>query len=205
MIKKRTLICIVIIWILITLVNYYYTNFFILVFIRLGLNITLLIGTIIQIIKLVKEQNNLTRFRVIKLITFGLLLILTFFKNIPNNLIEKVDWVILKGKRVEIIEQIKSGKLVANGKNNNGICELPFEFPIVSNGGNDVWIIRNNESDKLTVRFFVFRNFFDSPSTKFVFTEDKKTIEAFEKRIKEQPENNWKLDDNWYRIYGEVY
>lgn len=51
----------------------------------------------------------------------------------------------------------------------------------------------------------MFRNFFDSPSTKFVFTEDQKIIYMFEKKIKEQSVNNWKLDDNWYRIYGEVY
>jgi hypothetical protein len=114
-----------------------------------------------------------------------------------------MDWIILKGKRTEIVTKIKGGELIANGKNNNGICKLPFKFPVVSNGGNEVWIIRNN--NKLTVRFFVFRNFFDSPSTKFIFTEDLKTIRAFENRIKEQPEHNWKLDDNWYRIYGEVY
>jgi len=171
----------------------------------MGLSATLLIGTIIQIVKLIKERENLTKFRIVKSIVFGLIFVLTFFRHIPNEVIEKVDWTLLKGKRTEIVAKIKSGELIANGKNNNGICELPFEFPIVSNGGNDVWIIRNKENDKLTVRFFVFRNFFDSPSTKFVFTEDEKTIEAFEKRIKEKPENNWKLDDNWYRIYGDVY
>ena len=205
MIKKRTLIWIVIIWIIITLINYYYTNFFILAFIWLGLSAILFIGTIVQIVKLIKERKNLTKFRIAKLIVFGLLFALTFFRHIPNELIEKVDWIVLKGKRTEIVGKIKSGELIPNGTSNNGICELPFEFPIVSNGGNDVWIIRNKENNKLTVRFFVFRNFFDSPSTKFVFTEDEKTIEAFEKRIKEKPENNWKLDENWYRIYGDVY
>ncbi|MDG1314869.1 MAG: hypothetical protein P8P29_05025 [Flavobacteriaceae bacterium] len=205
MIKKRALIWIVIIWIIITLINYYYTNFFILAFIWLGLSAILFVGTIVQIVKLIKELKNLTKFRIAKLIVFGLLFVLTFFRHIPNELIEKVDWIVLKGKRTEIVEKIKSGELIPNGTSNKGICELPFEFPIVSNGGNDVWIIRNKENSKLTVRFFVFRNFFDSPSTKFVFTEDEKTIETFEKRIKEKPKNNWKLDENWYRIYGDVY
>ena len=191
MIGKKTIIWIVIIWIIITLINYYYTNFFFLAFIWLGLSAILLIGTIIQIVKLILERKKLTKFRVTKVIVFSLLFILTFFRHFTNEMIEKADWLALKGKRTEIVEKIKSGELVANGKNNNGICELPFEFPVVSNGGNDVWIIRNKETDKITVRFWVLRNFFDSPSTKFVF--------------KENPENNWKLDDNWYRIYGEVY
>jgi hypothetical protein len=205
LIGKKTIIWIVIIWIIITLINYYYTNFFFLAFIWLGLSAILLIGTIIQIVKLILERKKLTKFRVTKVFIFIFLFVLTFFRHLTNEMIEKADWFVLKGKRTEIVEKIKSGELVANGKNNNGICELPFEFPVVSNGGNDVWIIRNKETDKITVRFWVFRNFFDSPSTKFVFTEDQKTIDAFEKRIKENPENNWKLDDNWYRIYGEVY
>lgn len=169
------------------------------------MSLIFVVGTIIQVVKLIRERRVLTKFRIVKLVVFGLLLVLTFFRNVPNGLIEKVDWNILKSKRIEIVEKIKRGELKANGKYNNGICQLPFKFPIVSNGGNDVWIIRNKENEKITIRFFVFRNFFDSPSTKFVFTEDQKIMDMFEKRIKEEPENNWKLDDNWYRIYGEVY
>lgn len=137
-----------------------------------------------------------------KVIAFGLLFILTFFRNIPNRLIEKADWIILKGKRIEIVQKIKDGELKAKGKLNNGICELPFEFPVISNGGNDIWIIHGNEKNSVTVRFWVFRGFFDSPQTLFVYSDDKETIMRFEGKIMEDPKNNWKLDKNWYRIYG---
>lgn len=205
MIKKGTLVGIIVLWILITLINYYYTNFFILAFIWLGMSLIFFIGTTIQIVKLIKERNVLTKFRIIKIVVFGLLFILTFFRNIPNGLIEKADWNILKGKRTEIVQKIKSGELKANGKYNNGICELPFEFPIVSNGGNAVWIIRGKEKNSLTVRFWVFRNFFDSPQTLFIYTDDQENIKRFEKKITKEPKTNWKLDENWYRIHGYGY
>lgn len=164
-----------------------------------------LFATVYQIIKLVKERNYPKKSRILKVLVFAILLTLTFFRNIPNTLIEKADWKILKGKRIEIVQKIKSGELKANGKYNSGICELPFKFPIVSNGGNDVWIIRGTENNSLTVRFWVFRNFFDSPQTLFIYTNDQKTIKRFERKIVEEPKTNWKLDENWYRIQGYGY
>ncbi|MGB0948929.1 MAG: hypothetical protein ACPGU0_02335 [Marinirhabdus sp.] len=100
----------------------------------------------------------------------------------------------MKNKRTEIVQQIKRNKI-------NGIFKLPFEFPIVSNGGNDVRVFKNKENNSVTVQFWIFRNFFDSPSTLFVYSDDRERIAALEQKIKENPKNNWKLDENWYRIY----
>ena len=160
------------------------------------------IGTIIQIVKLIRERKNLAKFRILKVVVFVLLFFLTFQRQIPNGIIEKTDWNILKNKRAEIVEQIKRNEIKGKGTSGNGIFELPFEFPVVSNGGNDVWVFKNKENESVTIQFWVFRNFFDSPSTYFVYSNDKKRISDLEQKIKENPENNWKLDENWYRIYG---
>ena len=48
----------------------------------------------------------------------------------------------------------------------------------------------------------MFRNFFDSPSTYFIYTNNLVEIEKLEKKIAYRSEDNWKLHDNWYRIYG---
>ena len=160
------------------------------------------IGTIIQIVKLFRERKNLAKFRISKVVVFAILFILTFQRKILNGIIEKTDWNILKNKRTEIVEQIKRNEIKGKGTSGNGIFELPFEFPVVSNGGNDVWVFKNKEDKSVTIQFWVFRNFFDSPSTYFVYSNDKKRISDLEQKIKENPENNWKLDENWYRIYG---
>jgi len=178
-------------------------NFFFLAFELLVLIITLLVILIIQIFKLIKERNKITKLRIQKVIVFSTLFLLTFFHSFTNKIIEKVDWVIFENKRNEIVKQVKEEKLNPNVEWNGWVCELPFEFPIVSNGGNDIGIYRNKEQDKLTVTFWVFRNFFDSPSTQFIYTNDPNEIEQIEKKIKNNPEENWKIKENWYRTYGE--
>ncbi len=160
------------------------------------------IGTIVQIVKLIHERKSLTKFQTFKVITFFLLFILTFQRQIPNKIIEKADWNILKNKRTEIVHRIKRNEIKGKGTSGNGIFELPFGFPTVSNGGNDVWVFRNKENNSITIQFWVFRNFIDSPSTLFVYSDDEERIADLEQKIKENPKNNWKLDKNWYRIYG---
>ncbi len=200
---KITLIWIVVGWVLLTLFNYYYMNFFFLGFELLGLIITLFIITINQIFRLLEERKKVTKLRIQKVVIFSTLFLLTFFHSFTNRMIEKVDWIILESKRAEIVKQVEEGKLNPNVKWNGWVCELPFEFPVISNGGNDIGIYRNKENGKLTVTFWVFRNFFDLPSTHFIYTNDQNEIEQIEKKIKNRPNQNWKLKDNWYRTYGE--
>ncbi len=118
-------------------------------------------------------------------------------------MIEKIDWHLFYSKRVAIVQQVKSGHLTPNVSWNNWVCELPYEFPIVSNGGNDIGISRNKETNSVTVTFWVYRNFFSAPSTTFVFTDDKEDIAAFDERVAAKPKNNWKLKDGWYRLFGK--
>ncbi len=200
---KRTLILIVVGWILLTLFNYYYMNFFILAFEWLGLVITLFIFSVTQIIRLIKERNELTKIRIQKAVIFTVLFLLTFFKSFTNGIIEKADWFVLEAKREKIVNQVLNKELNPNVSWNGWVCELPYEFPVVSNGGNDIGISRNDENGKTTVSFWVFRNFFDSPSTLFVYTNDPEQIKELEKRVIERPEGNWKLKEYWYRTYGE--
>jgi hypothetical protein len=178
-------------------------NFFILAFEWLGLVITLFIFSVTQIIRLIKERNELTKIRIQKAVIFTVLFLLTFFKSFTNGIIEKADWFVLEAKREKIVNQVLNKELNPNVSWNGWVCELPYEFPVVSNGGNDIGISRNDENGKTTVSFWVFRNFFDSPSTKFVYTNDPEQIKELEKRVIERPEDNWKLKEYWYRTYGE--
>ena len=138
-------------------------NFFFLADIWLGMTLNLFILTIIQLVKTIKERKTLSNLRIAKLVTFSLLFLLTFYRHKTNLVIEKIDWVILENKRNEIVEQVKNKKLNPNVNWNGWVCDLPYEFLVVSNGGNDIGILRNRENNRTTVTFWVFRNFFDSP------------------------------------------
>jgi len=177
-------------------------NFFILAFVWLGMTLLLFILSIIQLVKIIRERKTITKLRIAKLVIFGLLFILTFYRHTTNLLIEKVDWVIFENKRNEIVKQVKTKELNPNVSWNGWVCELPFEFPVVSNGGNDIGISRNKENNGTTVTFWIFRNFFDSPSTHFVYTDDPEIIKKLDKRVAEQPDDNWKIKENWYRKYS---
>lgn len=159
---KRTSILIVIGWVLLTLFNYYYVNFFILAFEWLGLVLTLFIMSIIQVIRLIKESNELSKNRIRKALVLTTLFILTFFKSFTNGIIERLDWYILESKREDIVNQVLINELNPNVSWNGWVCELPFEFPVVSNGGNDIGISRNTENGKTTVSFWVFRTFWSA-------------------------------------------
>jgi len=201
--SKKKLIWIIIAWIILTLLNYYYVPYFILAFEWILLIGFFFVLTIIQIVKLFKERKQLTRQRVYSLVIILGLFLMTLYRDIPNRIIEKVDWLTFLNKRIEIVEQVKNNELKPNVDWNGWVCELPFEFPIVSNGGNDIGIFKNQTDSSLTIKFWVFRNFFDNPSTYFIYTDDNQNLERLEKKINQLPKQNWKIRENWYRIYGE--
>lgn len=201
--KTRTLIWIVVIWGTLTLVNYYFVPYFIVALEWFAMSLGLLIWTILQIVKTIKERKNLSKQRIISALTISILFVLTFYRQPVNRLIEKADWYVFYSKRSSVVDLVKEGKLTPNVSWNNWVCELPYEFPVISNGGNDIGISRNNSTGKATVTFWVFRNFFSSPSTHFVYTDDPDEINEIENLIKNNPEDNWKIDDNWYRTFHE--
>ncbi|MES2589291.1 MAG: hypothetical protein V4622_09940 [Bacteroidota bacterium] len=178
-------------------------NFFFLAFEWLALVFTLFVVSFIQLIKLIKERKKLSKLRVQYLVVFLVIFLLTLFRSTTNKIIEKIDWQIFYNRRTEIVKKVIDQRLNPNVNWNNYVCELPYEFPIVSNGGNDIGIYRNKKNGKTTVCFWVYRNYFDSPSTHFVFTNDPIEIKTIEEKIKTNPTFNWKIEKNWYRTYGE--
>ncbi len=198
---KRKLILVVVCWCILKLIQYYFLPYFIVVIFWLGLSVGVFLILIIQILKMLKERKALNNFRIIKVAVFGLLFFLTINNTIVNGIIEKADWRFFYKKRIEIVEHVKERKLNPNVNWNRWVCELPFEFPVISNGGNDIGIERNIKGDTLTVTFWVFRSFFNSTSTHFVYTNNKNKIIEFENFIKHDSNRNWKIKENWYRIF----
>src|SRR5690554_8037047 len=160
---KKGLIWTVVAWIILTIVNYYFIPYFFLALIWFGLSFILLIVALFQLGKLLYEIKRLTEFRVLKFLTFATLFLLTFFHTTTSNVIEKIDWFLLENRRTEIINLVKNDQLNLNVKANGWVYELPYKFPVVSNGGNEIGIVRNQETNDITVTFWVFRNYFDSP------------------------------------------
>jgi hypothetical protein len=202
-VNKKTLIWIVSVWVVLTLVNYYFVPYFIVVLEWIVLSLILLIWTTRQIIKLIKERKNLSRQRISSVLVILTLFLLTFFRQPVNQIIEKSDWYIFYNKRTEVVEQVKNGELKPNVSWNRWVCELPYEFPVISNGGNDIGISKNDSTNEVTVTFWVFRNFFSAPSTHFVYTNRTEDINYYDELIERNPDENWKIKENWYRTFEE--
>ena len=202
MITKGKLMAIVVAWCLLTLFNYYYVNFFFLAFEWLALCGILLCLSIVHLIWLVKERKNTSLLRVEKVVVFSALFFLTFTK-LPNKVIEKADWVIFLNKRTEIVEKVKKKELNANTPFNGLLCRLPFSFPLISNGGNNI-LINRYEDGTITVTFWIFANYFDSPSTQFIYSNNAEDIICIGKMIKSDPGENWKINNNWFRAKGDL-
>ena len=201
--SQRKLMYFILGWFFITMVEYYFIPYFIVALLWIGLSLTLLTIAINQLLKLVKERNSITKLRIQNVIVFSVLFFLTFSRLLVNGLIEKADWAIFYNNRTEIVKQVERKELNPNVSWNDWVCELPFEFPVVSNGGNDIGIYRNENNKTVTVTFWVYRNFFSAPSTCFVYTNDDKEKKELEEIIIEDPKNNWKIEDNWYRTFRE--
>lgn len=199
---ERKILILIAIWFVFAFADYFYLPYFVQPFTWLLVCITLLILLVRQITKVYKERKNLKRKRLLNLLITFLLFFLTFynFNKIPNSIIEKIDWFISYNKRSNIVNEVLSGNLKPNTEMNNGICRLPFDFPIISNGGNDIWIYENTRENTKTIKFWISRGFFDSPQTYFIFTNDNEEKKHYEEKIKTKPEYNWKLEENWYRI-----
>ena len=198
----RKILFLIAFWFIYAFVDYFYLPYFVQPFAWLLVCITLFVLLIRQIIEVIKERNNLKNYRLLNLsITFGILF-LTFynFNNIPRSVIEKIDWSISYNKRNKIVEEVLKGELKPNTEMSNGISSLPFDFPLISNGGNDIWIYGSKTENTKTIKFWISRGFFESPQTYFIFTNDNEMKKMYEEQIKTKPEYNWKLEANWYRI-----
>lgn len=204
--KLEAYLILIIVWGFIQLFTFYVFHFFIIPFTWLITVSILLIIIIKNLIFSIKNRNVSLLFYqgLLKLSITMILFILTFYKlnHVPQILIEKIDCVVLYNERKNIIDEVKMNKLKPNVSYNDFMCELPYEFPIVSNGGNDIAIYYNDKNE-FTIIFFVFRNFFEAPSTKIVYSENPENINYYEEKIKRNPYDNWKIKNNWYRIYDD--
>jgi|SRR5690554_142645 len=194
-----------IIWLSIQILIFYLIPYFVIPLLWFLIILFLFILIIRNIFLVFKNSRNLQfTERIIKIGFVFILFISTFFRfnYLPQRIIEKVDWLVLYNQRIKVIKKVKNNELKPNVSWNGFICELPFEFPIVSNGGNDIGIFYNEEK-QYTVEFYVLRNFSEAPSIKIIYSENPDNIQYFESKIREDSNNNWKIKDNWYRIYGE--
>lgn len=163
------------------------------------MSILLLIVSVVQLIKLIKERKTITKLRIVKVTVFAALFYFTFNAPIIHNQIEKIDWKIFYNKRMEIVEQVKQKELRSNTEYNDQLIKLPFDFPVISNGGNEIIVSQNEENDSITVTFYIFRNFFDATSFYFIYTNDDTKKKKLDELVNREPKFNWKIDDNWYR------
>ncbi|MFS4428239.1 hypothetical protein [Chryseobacterium sp. S90] len=198
---KKTLI-LTIIWIAYSFTDYFILPYFFKPLLWLLACLILLILSLRQIVKRFKERTKITSTGIISFLTTIVLFFLTFyrFNKIPSSIIEKLDWKISYYKRHQIVNEILKETIKPNTSMKNGIHKLSFDFPIISNGGNDIWIYENKTENTKTIKFWISRGFFEAPQIYFIFTNDPKTKMSYEKLIKNDPELNWKLEDQWYRI-----
>ena len=198
---KKTMI-LVFIWLIYSFSEYYILPYFIKPLTWFVICLTLLILSVKEIINIVNNRKNLIGFTILNLLVELSLLVITFynFNKIPNSIIEKLDWYTSYETRNQIVNEVFKEKSELNSKINNDIYELSFELPIISNGGNDIWIYQNKTDKKKTIKFWISRGYFESPQTYFIFTNDNKIRKQLEGKISENPETNWKLEQNWYRI-----
>ena len=192
----------VFIWLIYSFSEYYILPYFIKPLTWFVICLTLLIFSVKEIINIVNNRKNLIGITILNLLVELSLLVITFynFNKIPNSIIEKLDWYTSYETRNQIVNKVFKEKSELNSKINNDIYELSFELPIISNGGNDIWIYQNKTDKKKTIKFWISRGYFESPQTYFIFTNDNKIRKQLEDKITENPETNWKLEQNWYRI-----
>jgi hypothetical protein len=189
-------------WLIYVFADYFYLTYFVQPFSWFLVCLALLVLSIRHAVKAINEQKDFKVDRIVSLLITFTLFLLTFynFNKIPRSIIEKIDWTISFNKRNSTVNNVLAGKLKPNTQLNNGICKLPFDFPIISNGGNDILIYKNKLESTETIKFWISRGFFESPQIYFIFTNDKETKKRYNELIRAKPEYSWQLEDNWYRI-----
>ncbi|MCH5719825.1 hypothetical protein [Niabella hibiscisoli] len=201
--NKKALLAVFIGWLFFTVLIYYLADYFIEALVWLGLSLSLFVILIIQVLKLIRERKTLTGLRIAKVIVFSVMFYCTFCSWITHKWIDRLNFAVLYNKRMAIIEQVKSGRLKPNASWNSSLCQLPFQWPVVSHSGNDIVIGRNKNTQALSVSFYTYRNFFDAPSTSLTYTEDTAVVASIENKIRQYPDRNQRIREGWYRVTEE--
>src|SRR5690554_7722276 len=144
-----------IIWLSIQILIFYLIPYFVIPLLWFLIILFLFILIIRNIFLVFKNSRNLQfSEKIIKIGFVFILFISTFFRfnYVAQRIIEKVDWLVLYNQRITVIKKVKNNELKSTVSWNGFICELPFEFPIVSNGGNDIGIFYNEEIGRASCR-----------------------------------------------------
>lgn len=160
---------------------------------------------IVQLFKLIKERKSITASRIIKIVSYISLIFLNSNYWILHECIESVDTFIFLDQKKEIVEKIKRGEITLNLNDNKNRTDLPKGYPQVSNPDNSIEFYGNETNDTTTVIFYIFSNFMESPSIMLIYTNDKESIRKLEEEIVKYPEENWKVEENWYRYVGDYF
>lgn len=165
---------------------YYYTFGFFSFLAIIPYSIIALTLTIMLIVLISKKKHQHFQFHVVAIcfsIIFGI------FSLSLRDEMEQLDWSLRKSARNEIIHKIKSGKILSYK-----YYVKEYRIPPISNGGNEIFITRDN--GKLTVTFYIDRGFLDHFSA-FVYSEDKESLESM---ALGNIEGIRHLEGNWYRV-----
>lgn len=114
---------------------------------------------------------------------------------LSEELLEELDWKYYYSTRMELVEDIRTGKLPVT----DGRIQTHY-FPPISNGGNEVFVSRDGTGG-VTVTFYINRGFLDHYSA-FVYSTAPEEVKALEAHITRGKGNhiNKKLTGNWYRV-----
>lgn len=126
----------------------------------------------------------------IQLITILLLFLVPF-----NDIALKLDFMMKKEDRVEVISMIGNGKLNPNVSHNTSLIKLPKKYNQLSKGGGE--IVVEGQGDSYAVLFFTMRGILDGFSG-FVYSPNgtKPGKNDFGGDFKEID----KVDENWYFV-----
>jgi len=140
---------------------------------------------------------------IIRGVNMSVILVLLYFTFNPirqiHAMTEQEDWTHFYETRTQVVKQVDARLLYPDNYTLSGYCRLPKTFPIVSNGGNQIYITKDPLQDAITVSFFIHLGFFEGYNSAFIYTNNPEHIEKLEERIRENPESNWKIQNNWYR------
>lgn len=201
--SQKNSVLVIFAWGILTIINFYFVPYFLLALEWLLILIIFLIFAAIETVKISKSDENLTRNKKVQYGIITVLFILTIYPHPVNRIVEKIDWYIFYSQRNEIVQMVKNRQLNPNVSWSKDLCELPYEFPVISNGGNDILINRIDTTDRVKVTFWIFRDFFRSPSTYLVYTNNPYEIERIQNIMKRDPLNNWEIEKNWYRTFED--
>jgi hypothetical protein len=198
--NKKFIIIFSALWIFYKIFEYYFVPSFIWPLFWIGISCIILFSIIVQISELMKNRKNVKIIRIINLIVLVIILFFNIEDRFISRIIEKVDWIILFKLRNDTVEKVIGNELNPNVEWNNISCKLPFKFPIISDGENAINIHRYDDKT-LMVEFYADRTFFENKQTEIVYTNNNKMINNIEEYILNNSKNNWKLKENWYRLY----